>query len=496
MKRKLTILWFRRDLRFEDNPLLKDLAGQFVLPLFVFDPFFFQWEETSHGRIQFLYQCLESLAGEFASRNSSMKFLYGNTAQVFDQLLASLSKDYTITIRYNYDVQIDYGLKRDKAIDAVADTYGISVQKTRQNFWVAKGVEAKVWRDSYHDYMSKRLHKDDWSEVSRSTLPKLPNEIELVDIQAIHPSFFNLRPKMFAGGRQVGIARLNNFLEQDSKGYHWKMSRPYLASLGATSHLSPHLTFGVFSTREIYQKTLERIEYIAQNGSDYHKHVFSLRSFLERLRWRNNFTIKLEHTPHLADTNRFSEFDEVYNMNPLDDQKQELYERWKTGTTGFALIDASMRQLKKNGWMNFRMRAMNASFLTIICGISWQYGAVHFMNFLIDGDIAIDSWQWQMQAGITNPFSKTFRIYNPSRNIIERDPDLAYIKLFVPELSSVSLEDILEHEKAEEGLFGNRIGDYPSPMLNWNQSKNLNGSKVAKVRERVRKRLQGLNVNQ
>jgi deoxyribodipyrimidine photo-lyase len=107
------------------------------------------------------------------------------------------------------------------------------------------------------------------------------------------------------------------------------------------------------------------------------------------------------------------------------------------------MVDASMRQLKDMGWMNFRMRAMCATFFTINCGISWHHGAKHYMNYLVDGDLAIENWQWQMQAGVTNPFSDTFRIYNPTKNIEERDSDLSFIYHWIPELQGYSLPSIL-----------------------------------------------------
>jgi deoxyribodipyrimidine photo-lyase len=141
-----------------------------------------------------------------------------------------------------------------------------------------------------------------------------------------------------------------------------------------------------------------------------------------------------------------------------------------------------MRQLKTMGWMNFRTRAMCATFLTINCGISWHHGAQHYMNCLVDGDLAIDHWQWQMQAGITNPLSDTFRIYNPNKNIEDRDADLRFIHHWLPELRSYKLPDILA---------GTHLGksQYPAPILDWGQTRKINGKKVSDLRKQVRARL-------
>ena len=136
-----------------------------------------------------------------------------------------------------------------------------------------------------------------------------------------------------------------------------------------------------------------------------------------------------------------------------------------------------MKQLKKDGWMIFRMRAMCASFLCFHLGISWQYGARHFMNYLVDGDIAINHWQWQMQAGATNPMSPIFRVYSPNKNIIEKDAELDYIHNWMPEsLKYRTVTDLLEA--------------YPFNPTFENNVK-INKKLVSDIRKKVRATLKG-----
>jgi deoxyribodipyrimidine photo-lyase len=144
-----------------------------------------------------------------------------------------------------------------------------------------------------------------------------------------------------------------------------------------------------------------------------------------------------------------------------------------------------MWQLKEMGWMNFRMRAMCATFLTINCGISLHHGALHFMQHLVDGDLAIDHWQWQMQAGITNPLSETFRIYNPVKNLAEKDPDLEFVRFWVPELRGYSLLEITQRVYLRE-IF------YPELIVDLQQTRKINGKVVADLRKRVRERLSAI----
>ena len=132
--------------------------------------------------------------------------------------------------------------------------------------------------------------------------------------------------------------------------------------------------------------------------------------------------------------------------------------------------------------MNFRMRAMCATFLTINCGVSWHHGARHYMNYLVDGDLAIDNWQWQMQAGVTNPLSDTFRIYNPNKNIEDKDSDLRFIYHWIPELQGYSLPEILA------GVYQGE-SHYPAPILDWSLTRKVNGKVVSDLRKKVKERL-------
>lgn len=305
-----------------------------------------------------------------------------------------------------------------------------------------------------------------------------------------YSQFWVLDNNYFIGGESQAKATLNSFLAERFHGYHWKVSRPWLTQLGATSHLSPHLTFGTISVRSVYQQTKARAAELANQP----KAQFSLKAFRDaeggtlscdhRLRWHDSFTQRLYNHPELAYTNRYPEFNEVYSLDELDTEKQKLFQAWHEGQTGFPLVDAAMRQLRTMGWMNFRTRAMCATFLCINCGISSQHGVRHYMNYLVDGDLAIDNWQWQMQAGVTNPLSDTFRIYNPNKNIEDRDSDFKFIYYWVRELQGYSLSKILSGTYINES-------PYPELILDWAQTRKVNGKIISNLRKQVKKTTTG-----
>lgn len=472
---KVNIVWFRRDLRLLDSEIVT-LAGENNCPtIFVFcvDPWFYNQKEIGWKRVHFLFESLLDLDLNLQKLGSSLVILEGNTVESLQSLAVELnSKGFEPQLFFSTDVQVEYGIERDKAVCEFWKDHNWLVHEGLASF-LLRGKdknEFKNWGKQYYDYQQTKIwetpHMINSFDITTLNLHNLTKPKDLV-------SRFNSKkqPKsnLFNGGESQAHIVLDSFLDKRSVGYHWKLSRPWLSQIGAVSQLSPHIAFGTISPRTVYQSS------VVKRKLTNPKHAFSLKAFEERLRWRDHFLNKLYRDPSIKWKNHYVEYNEVYNEDLLSITKQEYFDKWKKGQTGFPLIDASMRQLNKQGFMNFRMRAMNTTFLTINCGVSWHFGAEYFMKQLVDGDIAINHWQWQMQAGITNPFSDTFRIYNPTTNISEKDPNLEYIHFWCPELSACqSTQDVINCSK---------------PMLNYEKTRKQNGKIISNLRKVVRERL-------
>lgn len=476
----INILWFRRDLRLEDNEVVTRAAAdnQPVLPCFIIDPWFYQQLEIGKARVKFLFESLENLAHNLRARGSQLYLFEGNSATILQILTYQLlAQGHHPKLFFNHDVQVHYGIDRDRSILDFYRQHNLNYYLGLNNFLQTDDERRDEWLDEFYTYLRRPLH----SLPERIHTPGLEldlPQLTFTDLKQKYSQFWRSDNNYFIGGETQATATRDSFLSSRFHGYHWKVSRPWLTQQGATSHLSPHLTFGTISVRQVYQRTKAR----AAELEDQPKAQFSLKAFRDRLRWHDSFTQRLYSHPELAHTNRYPEFDEVYSPDELNAEKQELFVAWKEGQTGFPLVDASMRQLKTMGWMNFRMRAMCATFLCINCGISWHHGAQHYMNCLVDGDLAIDNWQWQMQAGVTNPLSETFRIYNPNKNIADRDADLKFIYYWVPELRGYSLPEILAGAYINES-------PYPEPILDWLQTRKVNGKIISNLRQQVKQRL-------
>ncbi|MGB3650939.1 MAG: deoxyribodipyrimidine photo-lyase [Rivularia sp. (in: cyanobacteria)] len=472
------IIWFRRDLRLSDNEIVSEATANNaeVLPCFIIDPWFYQWKDIGKARVRFLFESLQNLDNNLQKLGSKLYLFEGNAVDILQQLTNELiTQSNQPKLYFNRDVQVEYGIERDKSIVDFYQQKNLEYHIGLNNF-IQPNERRDEWFNEYYTYQRGELHPTP-THINTPQLSLNVPQLTIEELKQKYRSFWETEI-YFPGGETESTAILNSFLSSRFKGYHWKLSRPWLAQKRSTSHLSPYLTFGTISTRTVYQRTKKRAEELEKQPTS----GFSLKAFRDRLRWRDSFNQRLYSHPEIAYINRYSEFDEYYKPDPLTPEKQELFEAWCEGMTGFPMVDASMRQLERMGWMNFRMRAMCATFLTINCGISWHHGAEHFMNYLIDGDLAIDNWQWQMQAGITNPLSSTFRIYNPTKNIKEKDPELNYIYHWVEELRGYSLPEILAGEYINES-------SYPQPMIDWSQTRKVNGKIVSDLRKKVRARL-------
>ncbi len=419
------ILWFRRDLRLSDNEIvtLATADNAEVLPCFIIDPWFYGQAEVGKARVKFLFESLEDLDRNLRARGSQLYLFEGNSTEVIQELTRQLLKlSDRPKLFFNHDVQVQYGIERGRQIIDFYRQHNLDYHQGLNNFLQTDSDRRDEWFNEYYTYLRQPLHPTPESINTPQLQFDIP-QLTFSQLKQKYSQFWETENTYFSGGEIQEIATLNSFLDSRFLGYHWRISRPWLTQQGATSHLSPHLTFGTISVRQVYQSTKAKSAELANNP----KAQFSLKAFRDRLRWHDSFTQRLYFYPELVDTNRYREFNEYYSPAELNEEKQELFAACKEGQTGFPLVDASMRQLKTMGWMNFRMRAMCATFLCINCGISWHHGAEHYMKYLVDGDLAIDNWQWQMQSGVTNPLSGTFRIYNPNKNLEEKDGDLKFI---------------------------------------------------------------------
>lgn len=474
------IVWFRRDLRIHDHEALwhacRD-AGE-VVPLFILDPAHFANREVGSGRVQFLLDSLRDLDDSLRQRGSRLFLARGAAADVLPRAVRSWQTD---GVYFSADIERWSGQVRDRELAAVAATQGWTF-KAHVNFHLQ--THGGFDRDRWHAA---------WTEHSKSPVRRAPERIvtpgpvdgaDLPRFDAV-PSLAELglppnQQTVLPGGEQAARARLRDFLDRRVDAYRRSISKPILAEDDGTSRMSAYFKFGCVSQRETVQAARARYRTASAAGQK------GLEAWVSRLRWRDHFVQKFALYPQAEFVNLYQPFDAIRRVEDVDPGRLDA---WRFGMTGYPLIDASMRSLRQTGLLNFRMRAMLATFLSLNLMHAWQHGAEWFMKHLLDGDAAVDHWQWQMQAGITQPSRAFIRCYNPTKQCFDNDPDARFIHKYVPELRAVPAPLVFTPWRMtamEQIMYGVSIGrDYPAPIVDADQSRRAALDVVQPIRERL-----------
>ncbi|MEM9004185.1 MAG: FAD-binding domain-containing protein [Cyanobacteria bacterium P01_F01_bin.86] len=453
-----TIVWFRRDLRLVDHePLFKAARRGAIIPVFVFDQALLHHPETGVARVAFMLDCLASLDIDLQRKGGRLIFRSGNPIEVLPHLVQETQAEgiYAYT-----DCERIYGRVRDARLNQALADRDMKIRWFEPPASVPELITYPEYRLRWFRDMAAPIVPEPAkitvpTEVTSTPLPSLKHLQHVADGKPI--------PK---GGTAEARKLLANFLSEKSDRYYWQLSYP---SAEATTGLSPYLKFGTISVRECVQ-TIQR----TPDKGDFRVRR-SHQQLIARLRWGNGFTQRFRYLPQLELRSLYSVFDE-----DGWDFDEELYQAWQIGHTGFPIVDAAARCLQASGgWqaLNFRTRAIYASFLSNLLGMDWRYGALHFMRHLIDGDCPIDHYQWAMQSGVTHCLDKTWtRIYNPGQVAVDRcDPDGIFIRRWVPELA---------HLPAEQLGSPPLIKGYPNPILDYRQARQQRVQRLTKQRGR------------
>ena len=458
--KKINIVWLKRDLRTQDHAPL-DIAEKNNIPyiiIYIFDSNILKHPDVGVRHLQFIYQSIIAINKKLKVYNKSVNIFYGESLKI----IKFLQTKFQIQSIFSYhESGIKISWDRDKAISKHLNSNEIIWKEFQQN-GVIRGLEnRRNWAKLWNVFMSEPIILNKFSKKNKIEIIhpfELPKKIE-----KIIKNYSNL---FQPAGEKNAFLYLNSFLQIRGKNYQRNISKP-TESRTSCSRISPFISWGNLSIRQVFQ-------YINRHpNTKNHKKAFS--AMLTRLHWHCHFIQKFEmeckYETHCINAG-YELLKRSLNDNNL--------KAWRTATTGYPLVDASMRALDKTGWINFRMRALLVSFLTHNLDQDWRNGVYHMARLFLDYDPGIHYPQFQMQAGTTGV--NTIRLYNPIKNSIELDPKGIFIKKWIPELQNTPIKYIHEPWKMsvmEQVFCGVIIGkDYPIPVIDLQESSRIARKKV------------------
>lgn len=447
-KEKINVVWFKRDLRLQDNEaIFKALhSGRKTLFLYVFENSLLNDPHYNQRHWNFIKQSIVDLNEDLNAFNTKILCVETEVITVFNQL-QNYYKIHTVFSHQETGLLITY--TRDKDFARYCRNNTIKWVENNNNGVLRGLLNRDDWFEKWENYMHKPLIKNTYSKENFITV----NEINTLETGFVIPNLeTEITNRFQLGGTKMAWKYALSFFNERHKKYMFHISKPEL-SRKSCSRLSPYIAWGNVSIRQIFQKAL------SYKNETNKKH---LGAFISRLRWQAHFIQKfeMEHTMENASINK--------GYHKLKKNISEKYQKaWKEGKTGFPLVDASMRCLIETGFLNFRMRSLLVSFFTHILWQPWQASSQHLSKLFLDFEPGIHFLQLQMQAGETG--INNLRIYNPVKNSTEHDADATFIKKWVPELASLPLAFIHEPYLMTplDQQFNNfKLGeDYPYPIV-------------------------------
>jgi len=423
MKEKISIFWFRRDLRLNDNHgLYKALKGKFpLLPIFIFDTEILDELPKDDARVTFIFLTLQRMKKELQENGGDLGMYLGKPQEIFDRLSEEFDLQHVIA---NHDYE-PYARKRDNEVAEWLKSKGIGFHTFKDQVIFEKD---EIVKDDGDPYVVYTPYSKKWLErwkMDGGWKPYNPQGLWKTLYKTNAPSL-TLKEISF---EKSNIEVLPYNVSDDVLS-NYEGTRNFPSQENGTSHVSPHLRFGTIGYRSLVEKAFKQ-----KNPT-----------FLKELIWREFFMQIIWHFPETAHT----AFKPAYD-NIQWDNDEDLFNKWKHGKTGYPLVDAGMRELNETGYMHNRVRMVVASFLCKHLLIDWRWGEAYFAEKLLDYDLASNVGNWQWAAGSGVDAAPYFRIFNPTSQLEKFDKKETYVKKWVPEYGTENYpKPIVDHPKARE----------------------------------------------
>ncbi|HET7399846.1 MAG TPA: deoxyribodipyrimidine photo-lyase [Intrasporangium sp.] len=438
------VLWLRRDLRLGDHPALlaAAAAGADVLPLFVVDPALWRAGTVRTARLEASLGALSTqTGGALVVRRGRPEHVVPAVAEEVAAREVHVTRETT-----------PYGRRRDDRVREALSLKQIELVETGTPYAVGPGLLRTASGTAYQVFtpFSRAWRDHGWPTPA-------PQHPEIAWRTGV-PGERITSPCSPDAGEKAARSRWRRFLEQDLDGYAEARDRP---DLDATSRMSVHLKYGEIHPRTMLADLAAR----AAGRPARSTRDDGVQRYVTELCWREFYADVLWHRPGSAWRDLR---DELREMPYADAATSPLVAAWREGRTGYPLVDAGMRQLLEQGWMHNRLRMVTASFLVKDLHVWWPVGARHFLDHLLDGDLASNNHGWQWVAGTGTDAAPFFRVFNPVSQGRRFDPEGDYVRRWVPELAHVpgpAVHEPWRHPHGHARGYPERIVDHAAERL-------------------------------
>ena len=454
------VVWFRSDLRIDDNPALTNALNRCdaVLAIYIFSQS--QWEIHNESNIkhEFLLNNLTKLQESLSTLNIPLIAFNTDSYKTLPKDLSSFAVEQKIDhVFCNNEFGLNEALRDKNSIDSLKK-YNIEFSSFNDQVIYEPGFlktgQGKPF-SVFTPFKRRWVENFDMNFLELATpskqkkAPSIQSDLSILKFVKTHSANIDLWP----AGESAAQDKLEDFLHSKANFYNASRNSPIL---DGTSRISPYLALGILSPKRCILEGLKLNNYEFTSGNK------GICKWIDEIIWREFYRNIMHSFPKVSQNQPFQDYTKSIRWRHSEKELEAFYE----GKTGFPIVDAGIRQMLAEGWMHNRLRMVVAMFFTKNMLHDWRLGEKFFMQHLIDGDFSSNNGGWQWSSSTGTDSAPYFRIFNPITQSQNFDPDGEFIKKFIPELKDFSIANI---HQPKDDLFSST--DYPSPILDLKESR-------------------------
>ncbi len=455
-----SIVWFREDLRIQDNPaLFEAVEASFdgVVGLYIIDESMWKKNHTAACRVEFILRGVAKLSEALSALHIPLLVRQVATTEEIPSVILSAMEQVDAKALYcNAQYELTCAT-RDAMVESILEKSSIKMHTFHDQLVLKPREEHSKTFAAYKKLWTKQFIQKGGVQLLPPIYEQRALGIGSDSVPTNLPDFCSSVPEtLWPAGEEEALNRLEKFIQNDLANYD--KTRDYPAVMG-TSGLSPYLSVGMISPRQCFLKALQANDHRLGDGNA------GAVQWMNEFIWRDFYKHIVITVPRVSQGEAYQEKTKHVDWH-FD---QEMFDAWTEGQTGFPIVDAAMRQLKATGWMHNRLRLIAATFFTKYMFFDWRIGEDYFMRHLIDGDFSANNGGWQWCASTGTDTTAYFRYFDPLRQSDRYDPEGAFIRSYCPELKEISAFAIhLPYTRARAQA---EKTNYPRPMLDLKESR-------------------------